>query len=50
MNARPPGRRRRWRALPAYALLAAVLAVAFLGYLRPELVVGWDALMALCGF
>ncbi|WP_299450591.1 hypothetical protein [uncultured Pigmentiphaga sp.] len=51
-SSRFPGRfiRGRWRALLAYTLLGAVLAVAFLGYLRPELVVGWDALMALCGY
>ncbi len=46
-----PGRRGRvWRKVLACALLGAVLAVAFLGYLRPQLVVGWDGLMALCGF
>ena len=44
------GRRgRAWRAVLAYALLGTVLAVAFLGYLRPQLVVGWEGLMALCG-
>ncbi len=32
------------------AALAAVLALAFMGYLRPELMLNWDALMALCGF
>ncbi|MDX3904477.1 MAG: hypothetical protein QHC78_02140 [Pigmentiphaga sp.] len=53
-NAEIAPRRRRglqlaWRVL-GYALLGAVLAVAFLGYLRPQMVVGWDALMAWCGF
>ncbi|MEK7947114.1 hypothetical protein WKR98_20355 [Pigmentiphaga sp. YJ18] len=43
-------RGRAWRTVLAYALLGAVLAVAFLGYLRPQLVVGWEGLMALCGF
>ncbi|VCU69232.1 hypothetical protein PIGHUM_01292 [Pigmentiphaga humi] len=46
-------RRAPWRRiggrLLAYALLGAVLAAAFVGYLRPQLVVGWEALMALCG-
>jgi len=43
-------RRRGWRKALAYAVLGAVLAAAFLGYLRPQLVVGWEGLMALCGF
>ena len=32
-----------------YALIAAVLAVAFAGYLRPALVMNWETLIALCG-
>jgi len=43
-------RGRAWRTVLVYALLGAVLAVAFVGYLRPQLVVGWEGLMALCGF
>ncbi|RZS78328.1 hypothetical protein EV675_4973 [Pigmentiphaga kullae] len=46
----PGGRGRAWRTVLACALLGAVLAVAFVGYLRPQLVVGWEGLMALCGF
>ncbi len=30
--------------------LAAVLGVAFLGYLSPDMALQWENLMALCGF
>lgn len=33
----------------AWVLLAGVLALAFAGYLRADMVVQWDSLMALCG-
>ena len=42
-----PARGWRWA---GYAALTAVLALAFYGYMRPDLVVSWETLMALCGF
>lgn len=32
-----------------YVSIAAVLALAFAGYLRPSLAVNWETLIALCG-
>lgn len=46
------GHRRRgriWRASGLLAL-AAVLALAFVGHLSPDMKLQWENLMALCGF
>lgn len=42
--------RHRWLRSGGYAALAVVLTVAFLGHTRPELMLNWENLMALCGF
>lgn len=42
--------RRSWRSAVGYVALAGLLALAFYGYTRPDLVVSWETLMALCGF
>lgn len=46
-----PGRRTRqaWRVV-GMLVLAAVLALAFVGHLSPEMKLQWENLMALCGF
>ena len=44
---RPAGRGRRLAGLVA---LFAVLAIAFVGYLSPDMQLQWENLMALCGF
>ena len=40
---------RGWRVTGLLAL-AAVLALAFLGHLSPDMKLQWENLMALCGF
>lgn len=42
--------RHRWLRWGGYAALAVVLTVAFMGHTRPELMLNWENLMALCGF
>ncbi|CAM4376738.1 Phage protein [Bordetella tumbae] len=42
-------RRSFWRALGGIALVA-VLALGFLGYMRPDLQLNWETLAAMCGF
>jgi len=44
---RRPGR--AWRIVGLLAL-AAVLALAFVGHLSPDMKLQWENLMALCGF
>ncbi len=41
--------RRAWR-LVGFLALTAVLALAFLGHLSPDMKLQWENLMALCGF
>jgi len=49
-DAAPPRRPRpAWRVAGLLAL-AAVLALAFLGHLSPDMKLQWENLMALCGF
>ena len=50
-NAPPDARRSRsaWRVAGLLALVA-VLALAFVGYLSPDMQLQWENLMALCGF
>lgn len=49
-EAAPPRRTgRAWRVAGLLAL-AAVLALAFVGHLSPDMKLQWENLMALCGF
>ena len=41
---------RRGLRVAGLVLLAAVLGVAFLGHLSPDMQLQWENLMALCGF
>jgi len=43
-------RRSRCARAAGYAGLAAVLGLAFWGYLSPSLRLHWETLVALCGF
>lgn len=39
---------RAWR-WAGYAALAAVLALAFAGYLHPDMLLDWEVVMRMCG-
>lgn len=49
-NAATPQRRGRFRRVGGLIALAAVLALAFVGHLTPDMKLQWENLMALCGF
>lgn len=45
----PPKVRLAWRVV-GWSLLAAVMAVGFLGYLSPGMRLNWETIAAMCGF
>lgn len=49
-EAAAPQRRARFWRVSGLIALAAVLALAFVGHLTPDMKLQWENLMALCGF
>ena len=46
-----PPRKRRWQELALFTLVLAVLALTFMAYFRPDMMVALtNAVWALCGF